>query len=429
MASKNDEAWQTLFVQHDILREIDRTGFFEIEAQTIRAVREPRLMSKFDHQANLPQIFQENALAILPISRSRYVIGRFDAYHSLAAGSSLVMPTLMAVPEGLSSIDPSDLYSESAVLHCAYASGMIDAVMGEKSLPTVSGRMSSGDFDFWIRSRHLQEQHLTIARSQVEIDAGYETQSAVMLIEAKNESVRDFLIRQLYYPYRLWIQRVAKPVMPVFLTFSNDVFSFSVFAFEDPQRYNSLRLVQQYHFAAQHEQIILDDILEVLATTKPVSESTIPFPQADVFARVVDLLGILVENDLTKDEVTLNYAFDERQTNYYATAGMYLGLIERYQTHDHVVGFRLSRTGRAIMRLPFRKKYLTLASAILEHEVFRRVLREQLQEGSPLRPERIVYHMRGSGLHGIESASTFSRRAQTIARWVEWIVALAGPRT
>lgn len=49
--------------------------------------------------------------------------------------------------EGLiRSIAPANLYSENAVLHCAYVSGMNDEVMGEKSWLTVSGRMSSGDF-------------------------------------------------------------------------------------------------------------------------------------------------------------------------------------------------------------------------------------------------------------------------------------------
>lgn len=424
MPSKNDGAWESLFAKHNILSEIRRVGFFEIDAGTIRTVREPRLMSKFDHKANLPEIFKDNDLAILPISRSRYIIGHFDAYHKLVIASSVASPILIPFPNYIRSIDPANLYSENAVLHCAYVSGMINEVMGEKSWPTVSGRMSSGDFDFLIRNNSMQEHRVTISKSQVEIDAGYEAESRVMLVEAKNESVQDFLIRQLYYPYRLWETRISKQIMPVFLTFSNDVFSFFVYEFEDARRYNSLRLVQQNHFMLTHEGIFLDDILEVLNSVSTVSEPAIPFPQADVFARVVDLLGILMENDLTKDEITLNYAFDERQTNYYTTAGMYLGLIEKYQSQENTVVFRLSRRGREIMSKPYKRKYLMLATCILEHGVFHRVLREYLQQGHPLSPRRVVYHMKRSNLYKVDAESTYYRRAQSVAKWVDWILAL-----
>ena len=44
-------------------------GRFLISADQIREYREPRLMAKFDHRVNLPQIFAENGLAILPVSR------------------------------------------------------------------------------------------------------------------------------------------------------------------------------------------------------------------------------------------------------------------------------------------------------------------------------------------------------------------------
>ena len=69
----NDTAWQALFDKYDILDEIQRSGQFVISANQIKEFREPRLMTKFDHKVNLPTVFADNGLAILPITRGDYV--------------------------------------------------------------------------------------------------------------------------------------------------------------------------------------------------------------------------------------------------------------------------------------------------------------------------------------------------------------------
>ena len=86
--SLNDTAWEELFEKHDILAHIERTGQFQISAKQIKEVREPRLMAKFDHTINLPQIFADNNLCILPVTRGDYVISHFDAYHKFEPDNS-----------------------------------------------------------------------------------------------------------------------------------------------------------------------------------------------------------------------------------------------------------------------------------------------------------------------------------------------------
>jgi hypothetical protein len=76
----NDIAWETLFERHQIVEQVVNNGFFEIESAQINKERESRLMAKFDHSVNLPHIFRHNQLSILPISRSKYVIGKFDTH-------------------------------------------------------------------------------------------------------------------------------------------------------------------------------------------------------------------------------------------------------------------------------------------------------------------------------------------------------------
>lgn len=419
-----NSAWNKLFDRYNIIEQVNNKGFYEISAKAIKEEREPRLMAKFDHSNNLPKIFKDYGLSILPISRSSYVIGDFEAYRKITYNNT-IKPMYVSFPSSITTIDPNDLYSESSALHCAYVTGMIDEVLGEEAIQTISGRMSSREFDFNIKTRKENYYNVSIKNAQVEIDGGYESENQFLIIEAKNALVEDFLVRQLFYPYRLWNERTPKIVKPVFFTHSNDVFSFFIFEFNDPNTYNSLILIEQKNFVIAHEEILLEDIIDILDKTKIKSEPKIPFPQADSFNRIVDLLGLLVEKDLSKDYITTNYDFDIRQTNYYTTAGMYLNLIEKYvNDNSGNVMFRLSNAGRKIMKSTYKNKYLGLVSKVLEHEIFREVFKEYIHSGYSPTKERVVEMMKRYNLYNVESDNTYYRRASTVMRWIDWILDL-----
>ena len=149
--SKNDIAWEQLFDEYNIISEINKKGKFEITAKQINEVREARLMTKFDHKVNLPQIFTENELSILPITRGSYIISKFEAYKNFEN----INPEIIRVkfPEYITSIDYDNISSEAMAINCAYVSGIIrDFVEDEGLVPTVSGRMSSDLFDFKIKN-------------------------------------------------------------------------------------------------------------------------------------------------------------------------------------------------------------------------------------------------------------------------------------
>lgn len=420
---KTDKAWEILFDRHKILQNVQQNGFFEIQAKEIKKEREPRLMAKFDHFSQLPKIFKDHGLSILPISRSSYVIGEFDVYEKVSYNQKL-KPIQVDFPSDLTTIDPANLYSESSALHCAHVTGMMEMVLGEQAFQTISGRMSSREFDFHIRTGQGYDRLINIKNSQIEIDGGYESQSQFMIVEAKNETVDDFLVRQLYYPYRLWQEKTYKEVRPVFFTYSNDIFSFFIYEFAEPHRYNSLRLIEQKDFIIAHEELVLDDIIEVFHTVQPVKEPEVPFPQADSFTRVVDLLGLLVENDMSKEHITLNYDFDVRQTGYYTSAGMYLGLIEKYRDENGQIMFTLTKAGKEIMRLKTKDKFLKLTSRILFHEPFKQVLGEYFLNGALPEKERVIEIMKRCNLYNVNSESTYFRRASTVIGWINWILDL-----
>lgn len=313
------------------------------------------------------------------------------------------------------------MYSESSALNCAFNTGIISNLVDEETAYTISGRMSTETFDFNIRSLIDEESiPVNVNSSQCEIDGGFESKNYLLLVEAKNYAVDDFLIRQLYYPYRLWSARTGKKVLPVLMTYSNDVFSFFIYEFKDKLNYNSLVLVEQKNYIIAPEEILLNDVSNVFNEVRLVSEPQIPFPQADKFERVVDLLSLLMEKDLTKDEITENYQFNMRQTQYYTDAGRYIGLIDKYKNPStREITFCLTDEGKSILKKRHKVKYLALIKKILEHRVLYAVFELALSKGEiPLKKE-ICEVMVDNSL-GIKN-TTIPRRSQTTRGWVEWI--------
>ena len=424
MKTKNDVAWENLFSRYDILSKVQQNGIYRISAATINGEREARLMTKFDQRASLPEIFRDNHLSILPDSRGTYLIGDFDSYQNLTYDSTLNADEI-AFPSEIETIDPTNLYSEAAGLLCAYNARILDRLVDEEVRFTVAGRMSTGVFDYQIKTGRGSEQN-AVANAQCEIDGGFESASKMLIIEAKNFETDDFLIRQLYYPYRLWRGKTRKQIVPVFMTLSNDVFSFHVFRFRNEAVYNSLELVETRKFRVAPVEISLTDILAELAKAsalQPTAPPRVPFPQANSFRRVVDLLGLLQANGyLTQDQVASNYVFTGRQAHYYPTAGIYLGLIKRDVDANRSVVYALTNEGDRIMKMPSRQKFLALANVILRNRVFARTLQLYIDNGDRPSETDVCAIMISENVP--LNDTTVRRRAQTVLAWVDWILDL-----
>jgi len=419
-------AWEDLFERYNIIENVKENGFFRIKAKEIKEVREPRLMAKFDHKRNLPYIFKENDLSILPISRSEYVIGEFNVFQKVKY--NIKSPQIVDTPSHLTTIDPTNLYSESSALHCASVSGMINNLLGEEAEQTVSGRMSSKEFDFKVSTKNGRDKLINIKNSQIEIDGGFESDSYFLIVEAKKETVDDFLIRQLYYPYRLWERQTNKKVRPVFFTHSNDVFSFFIYEFTDLEKYNSLQLIEQKHYTFTHDEIELEELLCICESVPIVDEPKISFPQANNIIRLLDLLEKLVDNDIARDMITLTYDFDVRQTSYYTDAGRYLGLIEKYKIkvpkQRSVIMFRLTTEGKRVMQLSHKEKRLSIVSKILEHKPFNLSFKRYIEKLERPSKQEVAEILQECNIYNVKSWDTFERRASTVLSWIDWILQL-----
>lgn len=423
--SKNDIAWEKIFEKHKILDKILKDGHIEITATTINEFREARLMTKFDHKSQLPKLFADNSLSILPISRGGYVIGEFEAFCKFNSNNIAVTP--IEFPTFLESLDYRDITSEATVINCAYVSKiLLDFTNEENLFPTVSGRMSSSSFSFGINSPKGLF-NINVGNSQVEIDGGYEGDNSLNLIEAKNYISSDFLVRQLYYPYKLWSGKIQKQVRPIFLTYSNGVFHLREYAFSNIEHYNSLVLIKQKKYAIQEGSFNLEALSQIIDTTKLTKEPEIPFPQADSFERVINLCELINQNQvMTKEQYLQDFDFgaiDPRQHDYYTNAARYLGLVDKIQdTTTKQTCFKLSKLGQKIMNTSLIDRQKEFIKLILSHKAFKDVLILHLDYGEMPNKEIIVEKMKSSNLYNVGSDTTYFRRASTIIGWTNWII-------
>ncbi len=425
--TKNDLSWGELFKSHNILENIEKHGFFGISATQIRKLREPRIMCKFDHKLNLPKLFKDNNLSILPITRGNYIISHFKAYEQF---KQINDDTCLngSLPEYIESINYNEITTETAAINCAYASGILSDFTGENRedlLPTVGGRMGSGSFNFNINNTKTnQDVELDVCNSQIEIDAGFEGLNSLILVEAKNSLSDDFIIRQLYYPFRLWSRKIRKPVRNIFLSYSNGIFYLYEYLFPDQFNYNSIELVKAKKYAIEPPEIQIADIKNICINNKIEKEPEITFPQADKFERVINLCELLYEKEtLTKEDITLNYDFDARQTNYYTDAARYLGLVEKIK-EENLVKFKLSEYGQKIFTIDIRSRQLCFIKTILKYRVFNRTMQLYLEKGYLPTKEEIISIMKKSKLHKDYSDNTYDRRSLTVISWLIWIVKL-----
>ena len=418
---KNDEAWEKLFDKYDILSEIDRNETFSIRSKQINEFREARLMTKFDHSNQLPEIFSKNNITILPDSRGNYILGKFKMFEELKHKN--LKPISMKIPDFIQSLDITKITSESSALNIAHMSQMIDSVMRTKhnepqSLLTLSGRMSSGSLQYNILNVNKKIHEFSVENAQIEIDGSYENLNKILIVEAKNKIPLDFNIRQLYYPFRLYQNlNTTKDITPVFFTYADDIFSFHVYKFTDTMNYSSIKKVEQINFILDDSlDLNLEEVKQISATVKEVEEpKNVPFPQADTFTRILDMIDYIYERK-NKYELAEAYDFDLRQSDYYANALVYLGLATKQDYY-----FKLNNEGIKIKNMHnSNKRNALIISKILSHKPFKLAFDSTLKNGGEY-DRKYISKVLLDNVKSINSISTANRRMQTVIAWLNWI--------
>lgn len=418
-----NEAWKRLLEKYPIIEEVGKNGSYRILANEIREFREPRLMAKWDSSDALPEVLRRRRLNLLPDSRNSYILGDFLLYQEIPKLQEHVTGMIHVDMPEYESIDVNRISSEANAVHALLLSGILDDFIGDgRNQATFNGRMGTGIFDFQVDTVRGGQQSIHVENAQCEIDGGFENPRSVVLLEAKNVVHPDFHIRQLYYPYRLWKERVKKPVRPIFCIYSNQIYRLFEYRFTDPENYSSIELVQAANYSLQDTKISLRELQNVreqtpVRTDDAMDRTEIPFIQANSMERVISLLENLYENPLTPGQIAERMDFEPRQSDYYYNAGRYLGLFEKINTEGTVL-VHLTELGEQIFRMDYKPRQLKLVAQMLEHQIFADFFDLGVRTGRYPDKGRIEKRMRE--LH-VCSESQLARRVSTVERWLEWI--------
>ena len=248
----NTPSWDAIFEMYDIAEHDFGAGPFHISAAQIKiacqdfektAEKEVRILCKQDTRESRPLAFRQRGLFILPVRNGQYIIVKGEGYVDVPPINSPLLEYRSDFPFELE----TSLVGNSEMQHLdrAYAQSLIRHFTDDESLVlTIRGRKYTPQFDF------LVGEFLLTARSvQTEVDGGYEGAGQVVLVEAKAGNATNTIIRQLYYPFRQWQQHTAKPISTLFFQRSDDdEYHIWHFGFDDPNDYNSIRLLNSARY-------------------------------------------------------------------------------------------------------------------------------------------------------------------------------------
>ncbi|RLC61812.1 MAG: hypothetical protein DRI80_07855, partial [Chloroflexota bacterium] len=334
MPTANDKAWE----RYITARNLQLDGMtYRITARDLKtaAKREPRLMTKFDTPRQLPRILRESGYAVMPVKNGEYLLFQGDIFTPLVKCSTQdAFKSQIAFP--LATVGRGT--GEAEYLDNAFNSGLTAEFTQSGLLYlTIRGKERTRSFSFKIESSNLS---VDVDGVQIEIDAGYESEHDIILIEAKIGSPSHFNIRQLYYPFcHFSIIAPQKRIRTLFFEYdlSAATYTFYEFVFDDPEIFDSIRQARccVYSLVPRRPHKI-DELLDArFETTSDI------VPQADDLNKVLELLTLINRGQNTTNEIADYFIFTPRQSNYYGEAAEYLGLI----TREHGV-FEMTERGR-----------------------------------------------------------------------------------
>lgn len=248
----NSKSWKKIFDDYKILEhDFDKSPFLLSATQIKRACQrfketgeKVRILCKQDSREDRPDIFIKNKLFLLPVKNGYYNIIKGEGYVDIPEIKKEVIVYSSRLDFHLDTTEIGD--SEMQHLDYAYAASLIRTFTDDPSLVlTIRGRKYTPEFEFYVG-----KQIIKVSSVQTEVDAGYEGKNQIVLVEAKNFSATNVIIRQLYYPYRQWQEHTKKKVRTLFFDKARgeNMYSIWQFEFENPSNYNSIKLVKSGKF-------------------------------------------------------------------------------------------------------------------------------------------------------------------------------------
>ncbi len=417
--SKKDDSWEAIFNHKSISKLLETSDSVKISASEIKSITrgEARLLTKYDTRESRPALLRENNITILPKENGVYVLAKGDGYHDLeditdvASFSSSKLNGVQTFPD--------DCTSESQTIDMAFASGMLEDFVEETNLvQTMRGRLRTKQFDFLFNNLQLDA-----AGVQVEVDGGFEG-DRVYILEAKMGARDNFIVRQLYYPFRMWkANGVSKEIIPIFLTYTNSEYYFYQYEFEDHGNYDSIKLIKskkynliRNEYYLETEYVLFDEV-SINNVEGPLEENIeIPFPQANDIRKVIDTIVAINIGIDNNSKLAEYYEFDIRQSSYYSNAASYLRFIEINNGE-----YKLTELGKSFINSGPAERRAKVANSLLSTPVLFEMSRRYFKLELIPSLDDIATIIKGHRTD-LQSKSTLMRRASTMISWLNWLI-------
>jgi hypothetical protein len=364
---------------------------------------EPRLMASMDSRERLPSVFSERGLFVLPVSNGRYAIVRGRGYQELEDVGE-PRPFASRLPFELSAL-AYGTGETGRILHAFHSGVLTDFTGVPEMYQAIGGRSRTSNFEFRVDGSGT----ISVEGAGMEVDMGFEGRDSLILIEGKAHHRENFLIRQLYYPYRSFRDFQPKNVRAFFFVADAGTFSLWEYRWEDPLDYESIKLskAESYRLVAESPPV------GVFESIEPDPNLDI-IPQADDFEKVAEF-PLLVSGGVTTPKAWMNhYAIAYRQAYYYKEAAKAMGFVS-----SDGGPFVLTAEGRKYVSLEPKERGDYLAGRILRIPIMNRVFHRVQQSGTRGVGKEEVARLiaTSSQLTG----STLPRRAGTVFSFFRWM--------
>lgn len=369
-------------------------------------------MAKVDDPEQLPKVLKNAGYSLLAVTNGSYLIFQGNVFAPVpdCPIQSVYDPRtefpLETIGRGT---------GESEYLDNAFNTGLLSDFTGSGVLYlTIRGRERTKRFNFLIGASNIE---INVNGVQIEVDAGYEGENDIVLVEGKIGNRSHFNIRQLYYPFRHFSQLVPqKKVRTVFFSYdlSRATYSLYEFGFENPEVFDSIYPIKCCVYSLSRPQTFA---FEALFDRNYETVNNI-VPQADDLNKILELLTLINSGQNTVTDIADHFVFDVRQSNYYGEAAEFLGLITRNRGV-----FELTERGFQFISTDPSRQQLFIAKLVINTWFFKELLRRARRKRffTELDIRTLIDAVEKESGNKRYTQSTVGRRIKTIVSWSRWI--------
>lgn len=253
------------------------------------------------------------------------------------------------------------------------------------------------------------DNKVQVNRAQIEIDASYESKDELLIFEAKVGLPNSFSIKQLYYPYRTFMEK--KRIRNFFFCFipKDKYYIFWEYTFDQYDDFNSIRLLRYKIYQIRVSKVVsVRNYQNILPTPR-----LIDIPQADDVNKIMLFPFMVSEGYDNARKMVEAFAFDIRQSSYYRQAAEVLGLVTGEKGN-----YKITYKGESLLVLPSKDKSNYMCRLLLEFPVLNEIYLGVTAENKKFARKDII-NLLQSKSH--ISGNTLRRRTQTVVAWFRWI--------